>query len=348
MPADPSGDERLVRDWLSQRGFEPEYEPPLVSSGRQPDFLVTARSHQATPGVFWAEVKSLQPDSTSLALSKSWPILKSLRVPQKVHGHAMLHVTEMTREQSIRALVRMFYGKAIAHASETTSLIFVQQCSAKTDIRYFEVQGPIVEKVWARGAGDGRIAVPIGTIENTQAMVTWEQDGNPRTRPAFKVFDWNLPFDCALVAKIDPTDRPLTSISSMSSGSSNISIRTVSALEDANSQLRSAYGFRSAPGVVFIVPFEEHVDDQMIAMGAYGKLSVSINRETGKFGDAFYGRDGALRREKNTHISAAIRLRRNGEAATYFLNPFAKEPIDENASLFFGLRQAPVEFRSTT
>jgi hypothetical protein len=238
----------------------------------------------------------------------------------------------------------MFYGKAIAHASETVSLIFVQQCSAKTDIRYFEVQGPIVEKVWARGAGNGRIAVPIGTIENTQAMVTWEQDGNLQAQPAFKIFDWNLPFDCALVAKIDPADRPLTSISSMSSGSSNISIRTVSALEDANSQLRNAYGFRTAPGVVFIVPSEEHVDDQTIAMGAYGKLSVSINRETGKLGDAFYGRDGALRREKNTHISAIIRLRRNGEVATYFLNPFAKEPIDENASLFSGLRRAPVEF----
>lgn len=139
----------------------------------------------------------------------------------------MLHVTEATREQSIRALVSIFYGKAVAHASESVSLIFVQQCSAKPGIRHFEVQGPVVQKVWARGAGDRKIAVPVGSVENTQAMVTWEQDGKPQAQPAFKVFDWNLPFDCALVANIDPTDRPLTSISSMSSGSSNIAARTV-------------------------------------------------------------------------------------------------------------------------
>src|SRR5260370_33936592 len=81
-----------------------------------------------------------------------------------------------------------------------------------------------------------------------------------------------------------------------------------------------------------------------LLMGAYGKLTVPIHRETGKFDEAFYGRDGAFRRDKNTHISAAIRLRRNGQVATYFPNPFAKQPIDENASLFSGLRRAPGHF----
>jgi hypothetical protein len=343
MPAELSGDECLVRDWLCHRGYEAEYEPAIVTNGRRPDFLANAVSGTATPDIFWAEVKSLQPDSTDIALSKSWPILKKLGVPDKVNGHAMLHVTEATTEQSVRAVVRMFCRKAIAYASETVSLIFVQQCPGKTNIRYFKVQGPVVEKVWARGAGVGKIAVPVGTVENTQAMATWEQDGEPQAQPAFKVFDWTLPFDCALVAKINPKDRRLTSISSMTSGSSNVSTRTLSALEAANSQLRNAYGFRAAPGVVFIMP-EEHVDDQVIAMGAYGKLTVPIHRETGKFDEAFYGRDGAFRRDKNTHISAAIRLRRNGQVATYFPNPFAKQPIDENASLFSGLRRAPVQF----
>jgi hypothetical protein len=343
MPAELSGDERLVQDWLRQRGYEPEYEPAMVSDGRRPDFLAIATGHSATPDVFWAEVKSLQPDDTMIALSKSSPILKKLGVPDKVHGHAMLHVTEATSEQSVRALVKMFYGKAIAHASETVRLIFVQQCSGKTDIRYFDVQGPIVQKVWARGAGDRKITVPDGNIENTQALVTWQEDGKSQTQPAFKVFDWMLPFNCALVANIDPGDRPLTSISSMTSGSSNVPTRALGALEAANSQLRNAYGFRAAPGVVFVVP-EEHVDDQLIAMGAYGKLTASIDRETGKLGEAFYGRDGAFRRDKNTHISTAIRLRRNGKAGTYFPNPFAKQPIDENASLFSGLRRAPVQF----
>ncbi len=163
-------------------------------------------------------------------------------------------------------------------------------------------------------------------------------------QPAFRVFDWLMPFDCAVVAHIDPKDRPLISISSMSGGSSNLSARTLNALEDANSQLRNAHSFKAAPGVVFIVPTEDHADDEMIAMAAYGKLTVSVSPETNKLGEAFYGRDGAFRPDKNTHIAAAIRLRRKGGAATYFPNPFAKVPIDKKASLFFGLRRAPVTF----
>jgi hypothetical protein len=155
-------------------------------------------------------------------------------------------------------------------------------------------------------------------------MATWEQDGKPQAAPAFEVFDWMLPFDCALVANIDPNDRPLISISAMSDGRPSVSARTLSVLEHANQQLRDAYRFKVAPGVVFIVPAEDHADDQMIATGAYKRLTVPIDQKTGGLGEGFYGRDGAFRRDKNRHISAAIRLRRNGETATYFPNPFAR------------------------
>jgi hypothetical protein len=158
------------------------------------------------------------------------------------------------------------------------------------------------------------------------------------------MFDWQMPFDCALVAHINPRDPPLTSISSMSDGSSTVAKRALSAFEEANAQLRNACAFKTAPGVVFIVPADDHTDDLMIAIGAYGKLTASFSRNTNKFGEAFHGRDGAFRSNKNRHISAAIRLRRKGEAETYFPNPFAREPIDENASLFFGLRRAAVKF----
>src|ERR1700732_430343 len=103
MAAELSDDERLVQNWLCERGYALEYEPVVVSNGRRPDFLAIAGSLSPTPDVLWAEVKSLQPDSTSIAISKSWQVLKNLHVPDKVNGHAMLHVTEATREQSVRA-----------------------------------------------------------------------------------------------------------------------------------------------------------------------------------------------------------------------------------------------------
>jgi hypothetical protein len=124
----------------------------------------------------------------------------------------------------------------------------------------------------------------------------------------------------------------------------SLSARVLSALEDANSQLRNACRFKSAPGVVFIMPGEDHADDGMIATDAYGRLTVPFSRESNQLGEAFYGRDGAFRPNKNTHISAAIRLRRRGGIPMYFPNPFAREPIDERASLFSGLNRAAVKF----
>jgi hypothetical protein len=340
-----SEDERLVSGWLRERGYaEPEHEPDLVSSGKRPDFLASADVSGLTPDILWAEVKSLGPDCTARAIEKSWPILKQLRVPDYVNGHATLHVTPTTREQSVRALVKMFCIQAVKHASQRVHLIFIRQESDMRDWRCVEVQREIPEKVWARGSGSGMIAVPDGTIEDSGALAVWERDGELQTKPAWKVFDWRGSFDCALVAHIDPNDRPLESISSMSSGTSTVRERTLAAVEDANAQLRNGYKFKPAPGVVFVVPPAEHVDDFGIASALYGRLTAEFCPERKAFGETFHGRDGAFRATKNTHVSVVIRLRRNEGIATYFPNPYAREPIDNNSLLLTGLQRTTVRF----
>jgi hypothetical protein len=340
-----SEDERLVSDWLRERGYaEPEHEPDLVSIGKRPDFLTSAKINSLTPDVLWAEVKSLGPDVTARAIEKSWPVLKQLGVPSEVKGHAMLHVTPITREQSVRALVKMFHSQASKHASERIDLILLQQESDKRDWRRVDVKGEILERVWVRGSANGMIAVPNGVIENSGALVVWESDGELQTKRAWEVFNWTQSFDCALVAHIDPNDRPLDTISSTSSGTSTVTERTLAAVEDANAQLRNGYRFKPAPGIVFLVPPLHHVDDLGIANALYGKLTAEYSLVTKGFGQAFHGRDGAFRPEKNTHISVVIRLRRNGEAATYFPNPYAKEPLNENSSLLARLQRTAVRF----
>lgn len=349
MVAKLSGDEMLVRDWLCQRGYpEPEYEPD-VGAGKRPDFFAATGQMGVSPSSLWAEVKSLQPENTKLLLDRTWPVLKQLGVPAGLNGHAMLHVTDITREQSVRALVKMFHRNGANFASERIRLIFIQQMPEMKDVRTVSVSGVLSERIWARGTGNSKIAVPAGTIENAQATATWEVGEATRSAPVYKVFDWLTGFDCALVVEIDPEDRPLTSISSMSGGNSTVSQRAVNAIETANSQVRRAYRFKPAAGVVFIVPAEEHADDLAIATAVYGKLTVPVPLVTPRsrdkrLGEAFYGHDGAFRPGKNTHISVVVRLRSNGEVATYFPNPFAREPIDESASLLQGLRRAPVTF----
>jgi hypothetical protein len=343
MTLEMSDDERLVRDWLSERGYlEPEYEP--VKIGRRPDFLAVANRDGITPDPLWAEVKSLGPEDSVVALSRTWPVLKDLGVPKGINGYATLHVNELTREQSVRALLKMFYGKATTHASEKVQLSFIQEHSEKRDVRYLEIRGEVQQKIWVRGAGGEKMSMPPGIMDDGSRTVSSERAGRSEERPAFDVFDWTSPFDCALDTHIDPRNRPLTAISSMASGSSSLRSRALSAIEDANSQIRNAYASKVAPGVVFLVPAEDHADDQIIAMAAYGELTVPVSLQTNVLGEAYYGRNGAFRRDKNRHISAAIRLRRKGGTATYFPNPFAKEPIDERASLFSGLNRGPVSF----
>jgi hypothetical protein len=172
----------------------------MVTGGRCPDFLVAADGSGLVPEAFWAEVKSLDPTQTARAISKISPILKKLSIPADLNGDAMLHVTPITREQSVRALVKMFQTQAKKYRSERIDLVFIQQTSGDIDIRYLEVTGEIEQKVWVRGAGSANVAVPIGAIEDCHASVMSEG----RVARAFRVFDWRASFDWGTIPVTKP------------------------------------------------------------------------------------------------------------------------------------------------
>jgi hypothetical protein len=331
-------DEEFAFNWLKDRDYKAVFQPSLVTSGRCPDFLATA-SADATPNDLWVEVKSVEPEKRTLALSKAWPVLKGLAVPKGVNGYAMMEINERTIEQSIRSLLKMFNSNASKHSHERTKLVFIQQHPQQRDVRCVEVhQEDEAHRIWVRGAGTARIAAPPGLIKPQAPAVTRSADGDAKTQLAFEVFDWLAPYNCALVVRLDPNEQPLISIPSMAAGTSNVASRVINALQDANSQLRNAYRFKRASGMVLIIP-EEYVDDLTIASAIYGKLTVPISTETNKLGGAFFGRDGTFRPNKNTHISVVVRLYRDGSPAAYFPNPFARQPIDEGDSLFGALRR---------
>jgi hypothetical protein len=90
-----------------------------------------------------------------------------------------------------------------------------------------------------------------------------------------------------------------------------------------------------------LVPKYDYVDDGMIQAGCYGVLTAQLNVETKSVSTLYHGADGVFRPTKNRHISAAIRLWKNGEA-TYFLNPHAHHKINAKAKLLKGLHKAGV------
>lgn len=83
-----SEDERFAKRWLEECGYRLEFQPRhYVPTGRCPDFLATATA-DATPSLFWAEVKSLEPEATRVALANTWPVLKSISPPPGLNGQA--------------------------------------------------------------------------------------------------------------------------------------------------------------------------------------------------------------------------------------------------------------------
>jgi hypothetical protein len=339
MPDAMTDEEQLAAEWLMSRGYDPEFQSKIVTKGRSPDFL---GRRSADPNALWAEVKTLEPESVSIVMGRAWEIIKASVLPADLRGFATLWVNGGTRDQSVHSLLKLFSEHAEKHRAENVRLIFIQQNADTGGIRRVDFSNTVPpNRLWIRGAGDQLAAVPPGVLEDSFAIGTINERGILRSSEAFKLFDWQAPLDCALVATLNPTDHPF-SIHPMGGGFVSVAPRILNALESANGQIRNACDYLPAPGVVLIVPPEYGpIDNQQIGAAAYGKLVFSVSVPDGRAGRLQHGPDAAFQSKKNRHISAAIRLYRNGSAGMYFPNRFAHHQISAGAPLLAGLECYP-------
>lgn len=341
--SDRDEEEGWAEAWLQARGYTAS-RPTWLPRGRNPDFW--AESATLAPPHIWAEVKSIDPDDSTAVLSKFWPIVSSASIPPGLNGHGIVHIEPHASEQSVRWVLKMFARYAPNFSGKRVLLAFVQQSREGGVVRRAEVDAPVPEILWMRGASSGPLHPPLGVCENGSALTrVIHRGGEERTGKAFEFFEWTGSTECSLVVSLDPTDRPLRSFGSMSGGSGQTRDRAVRALEDANGQLKTACITREAPGLVILVPRATHVDDTTIAAATYGHLTVPLTLAEGTVvqGDMYHGSGGVFRPNKNTHISAAVLIRREGPI-TFFPNPFARHPISDGARIFAGAVRANVEF----
>lgn len=343
MAAEMTDDEKLAQAWLRARGYTPEFSPAIVTEGRSPDFL--AHSSGEPPAV-WAEVKSLEPEAVTVTMGRAWEIIRAFSLPAELRGHATLWVNECTRDQSVRALLKLFTEHAEKHRGQNVKLAFVQQNADTAGMRRIDFEdGEVPFRFWIRGAGDQLAAIPPGELDSFRIGKLSER-GESRSLEAFRLFDWQASFDCALVATLDNGKLPL-SISPMGGGFVSVATRVHNALDSANGQIKNACRFLEAPGIALVVPPPYGpVDNQQIAAACYGKLSFSVAVGSaidgpGKFGPLQHGPDAAFQTGKNRHISAAVRLYRDGGVGMYFPNPFAHRRIDKESALLKGLECYP-------
>jgi hypothetical protein len=291
-------------------------------------------------------VKSIDPDDSTAALSRFHSVIASAKIPPSLHGHGMVYIEPHAVEQSVRWVLKAFAQHAPEFADQKVVLAFAQQSRDGRNVRRAKIDASVPEMLWVRGADTGPMRLPIGVCNESFAPAkVFYPGGEERIGKTFQFFEWTGSIECSVVARLDPADRPLDSLTSMSGGSGQTRDRTERALEDANGQIKTACMTDAAPGIVLLVPRGPFVDDTMIAAAAYGHLTVPLMLKDGcvEHGEMYHGLDGVFRQNKNTHISAAVHVRREGPA-TFFPNPYARHPIPDDASVFRGAVRANVKF----
>jgi len=246
VPETMTEEEKLAQAWLQSRGYAAEFEPEIVKEGRSPDFRARG---SAEPNSLWAEVKTLDPEDVSVVMGRAANIIHATSLPGNLRGFATVFVNGVTRDQSVRYVLKLFAEHAPKYKNETVRLIFTQQAPDAKGLRRVDA-GSLTppELFWIRGAGDQKFAVPPGVLEDGLSMVTVHEGGVDRTVAAFHLFEWTAPLDCALVAKLDPTEHPL-SVHPMGGGFVSVGSRVLKAIESANGQIKNGCRYHKAPGM---------------------------------------------------------------------------------------------------
>jgi len=337
-------EEARAEKWLRDHGYATS-RPTWLPRGKNPDFW--AGNPTLVPPSLWAEVKSIAPDDSTAAMNRFSRLITTANIPKGLHGRAMIELDPYAIEQSVRWALKSFTRRSKAYAGRKVSLMFLQQTRDCDQEYRVEIDSNTPTVVWARAS-----ELPLNPTTAIREDILYANarvhtpDDIEITGQVYEFFEHKHQMQCALVARLDPEDPTLESISYMCGGNGQVRERTVRALTDANAQIKAACASRDAPGIVILTPqgpFGD--DDQMMQAAIYGQYSVPVQLKEGQteFGDMYHGHDGVFRDNKNRHISVAIHLRRKGKP-TFFPNPHALHSIPDDAALFAGAVRASVEF----
>lgn len=336
-------EEARAETWLCRQGYNPS-RPTGLPAGENPDFW--AENVVLAPPHLWAEVKSIAPDDRTATMERFAGLIRAAPIPPGLRGFARMELEPDAIEQSVRWVLKAFARRSVEYVGKNVSLMFLQQTRDCNEEYRVEIDSETPMVIWARAA-ELPLNPPTGFEDDYATARMRAPDGSEATGPAYRFLARRHRMQCALLLRLDPQTSVLNGIHCSSCGPGQTRKRTVGALEKANGQIKTACATRDAPGLVILTPrgpFGD--DDQMIQAAIYGQYTVPYTLSDWEIelgGDMYHGRDGVFRLDKNTHISAAVHVRREGPA-TFFPNPYARHPIPDDAPLFAGAVRADVNF----
>lgn len=278
----------------------------------------------------WVEVKALDPPATQQLLDFGWTELR--RRLTKFEGKCRVYAwiapsfTTRTAKQVIHVLSR-----AVNSAFSPTCVLYVSVPDG-------EVAEDTVQMEWIGSGGTpvrmialrSKVAVyncpPAAEPEDWSSNVRITES-TASLRPAFEVLSLKSAAPVTLRVTPDETGSVLASIGHAEAREVNTIERLRRVVNDANDQFKNALTYRELPGLLFIYfDYLGGGDYSDLMRACFGDLSVSIDQNTLKVVDTFYGSNGALRPNRNTAVSA-IMYRSRHYPTVSLINPWARYPV---------------------
>lgn len=308
---------------LRRRGFLYEREPPLILKGKKPDFLTHGR------GRMWVEVKALDPPESQTLLGVAFAELKprlaaisgACRVDAQVSDAfdqraAVLAVRILERQLAHMVDGEVFYV-GIPHDPVKRSFVTLQYATDDGIVRVFSPRSE-----------SGTYGYPRWAEPATWSETTTLRDGDKVTQgPAYKILHTSEPSAVMLRVERQAIHRGLCGV--IAAEASNV--KTVGQLRErielAAAQIRNGQKYLSAPGVATMYADHLGADHSELFRACLGDITIGIDRVTLKADAPFLGRNGVMRPNKNTAVSAVTYCSRQFPTIT-LLNPYAAQKID--------------------
>ena len=314
--------ERRTAWSLLQQGFLTWREPSIIREGQKPDFLAFGR------GRMWVEVKSFDPPASQSLLGTAWdelqPRLAAISGPCRVDAQVSDAFNQRAAAIAVRILEKqlkhvadgdVFYVGIPADAIKR-SLVTLEYTASSGTVRVFSPRS--VSGMY----GYPRWAAPANWSEELKIR----DEQNVTQVRAYKAL--HATESCVIMLRVQrqPTHRGLGGIM----GAEAQNVKTVDRLreriEDAASQLRNGQKYLRSPGVVTVYNDHLGADYSELFRACLGDITIAINLPSLESDPPFLGKNGVMRPDKNTTVSAVTYASRQFPPVS-LLNPYAAVPI---------------------
>lgn len=302
-----------VAELLERAGFNVASPNDLKS--KNPDLLVSGREPR-----FWSEVKSLSdpPQLESFELARVYLAPRLRQVPCAVD----LFVSEQARHKEYKLLLRLI-TRALA-TNQLPSFALLADAYEPMAVHTYTLQIRLSEPVSIFGHlnAQQKIVVPwqIGEPVFGQPFVL--RSGDKSINNILRSYS----DECALGAHLyryPPHTGLVSTTHSRGMWASTNQTRLRRDVSKANQQIAAACKLEKLPGVLFLVG---RTSLTTFLTAVLGDAMIPVPSTPGEASIRYYGKNGAFRRNQNTHVSAAYLL--SGDDVFFLANPFAQYRID--------------------